>query len=270
MKTINNALNWGEAELRSVNIATFKLDASILLSKACQVSNVWLIAHGEDLINKSQLELYKKFIQRHVLGEPIAYITSIKEFFGLNFNVNPEVLIPRVETEAMVEQIVKLDKKGLKFLDLGTGSGAVAVAIAKNTKFLEINAADISEEAINIAKHNAKKLTPNKSIKFIRSNLFSNLDAKFDIIAANLPYVIPSLSNKKNLSYEPAIALYGGCDGLDIYRDFFKDVNNYLNNNGIIFCEADPAQYNKLEKLAKAEDLKLSKITEYISAFIKD
>ena len=255
MKTINDTLRWGELCLKKAGVTTFKLDTSILLRETIGVSVASLIAHGEDTVNKRQLKNYQVVIRRRAKGEPIAYILGTKEFYGLNFVVNPDVLIPRAETEAMVEQILSYDKKPLMFLDMGTGSGAIAIAVAKNSKQLTITAADVSLKAITIAKKNAKKLVPNKQIEFVGGNLFENINTKYDLIAANLPYVTQNTLYEQSLANEPPIALYGGQDGLDIYREFFSQVNNYINKGGVIFCEVDPNQYKKLTQFAKNVNL---------------
>ncbi len=185
---------------------------------------------------------YIKNVKRLILGEPLQYITGIQEFMKLNFLVTKDVLIPRPDTEILVEEVIRKAENisNPVILDLCTGSGAIAVSLAKYIKNVHICAVDISSKALEIAKKNAELNGVKNNIEFIESNLFDKIkERKFDIIVSNPPYIetetIKTLS--KDVQSEPKIALDGGKDGLDFYRKIADSGSKYLNRQGYICLE---------------------------------
>ena len=192
---------------------------------------------------------------------PYAYITGTKEFMGINFKVNEDVLIPRDDTEILVSKVIELIKEKtndsiIKILDMCTGSGCIAISIAHEFKNRNISvwATDISADALNVAKENA--LANDAKINFIQSDLFSELTNKFDIIVSNPPYIKSKVINslqREVKDNEPLIALDGGEDGLDFYKRISNDAKNYLNNNGILAFEIGFDQKEEIIKILQDE-----------------
>jgi len=259
--TLQQSLQYGTTILEKTSESP-ALDAEILLSFVLKKDRVFLFTYPEKKLNTRQWRQYKKLISRRKKHEPIAYITHHKEFYGLDFYVDCRVLIPRPETEKLVEKIINFlkDKKyyhslasrfsnllqnDLVICDIGTGSGCIAVSLAKNLPKAKIYAIDASKKALAVAKINAKKHKVFKQIKFVYSDLFSKIPPKikFDIIVANLPYLSKKEWQKTTLDirkYEPKFALIGGKKGKEIYKKLLKQAKKYLKENGKIFLENYP------------------------------
>ena len=247
------------------------LDAEVLLSFVLKKPKIWLYGHPEKNINKLQEKKLKNLVAKRLKGEPMAYLIGHKEFFGLDFKVNKNVLIPCPETELLVEEVLKsvpnsnppvtsadgsaLWRTGGQILnsitiaDIGTGSGNIAITLAKHLPSAKFFAVDISKNALRVAKKNAKKHNVNKRITFLTGPLLKPLPKKVDILVANLPY-IPS-QKARHLAHSPLIALDGGRDGLKFYQSLLKNAADYLKNDGKIFLEIDPSQTAKIKKLSK-------------------
>lgn len=241
MENIFNVLKQATVFLASHNIIEAQIDAEILLCEVLKIKRSSLPTIRQNLITPQQYQQYKSFLNRRVTGEPIDYIIGIKEFMDLNFKVNSDVLIPRQETELLVEQADKLIKeKNLKtMLDLCTGSGAIAVSLAFYND-ISVVASDISTKALQVAKHNATVNNVLNKIEFIESNMFDNIiGKKFDIIISNPPYVTTDEYNglQKEISFEPKNAFVAGKDGLDFYRIIAQKAKQYLNCKGILMLE---------------------------------
>ena len=231
--------------LNQNKIEDSNLKAKILLMHVLNVSKEYLLINKNKIIDEQKINEYKKFIKRLCEYEPIQYITNHQEFYGLDFYVDNNVLIPQPDTETLVEEVLKIllkDKKlnneKIKILDLCTGSGAIGITLAKKIKNSEVILSDISDEALKIAGKNANLNEVN--LKIIKSNLFNNIQTqKFDIIVSNPPYietnVIKSLSEE--VKKEPKIALDGGVDGLEFYKKISKDAKDYLNECGYLALE---------------------------------
>ena len=229
--TIRESLNKGMIILKSNNIETPKLKARLLLQYILKKDRQYLIVYDNKEIDKKQQWEYFINIEKLANGVPLQHITHTQEFMKMDFFVNENVLIPRPDTEILVEEVIEIAKKIDKprILDLCTGSGAIAISIAKNVPSAEVWAIDISEKALEVAKKNAHNLQA--KVKFKKSNLFSNINkTKFDIIVSNPPYIkkadIKLLSNE--VQKEPEIALDGGYDGLDFYRKISSQAIDYL------------------------------------------
>ena len=229
--TIRQLLTKGTIMLKSNNIESPKLKSRLLLQYILKKPRQYLIVYdNQDVDKKSQWE-YLVNIEKLTKGVPLQHITHRQEFMKMDFYVNENVLIPRPDTEILVEEVINIASKinNQKILDLCTGSGAIAISLKKKFPDAEIIGADISEKALEVAQKNAKNLDAN--VKFIKSNLFENIPkTKFDIIVSNPPYI-----KKEDIQYlseevkkEPLIALNGGTDGLSFYRKIANEAIEYL------------------------------------------
>lgn len=236
-------------KLAKSGLKTARLDALALLEFCTQLPKSHLLAHPEMPLNKLMVQQLNKLVQQRAKHVPLAYLTGHKEFYGLDFVVNKHVLIPRPETEQIVSLAIKHAPKNGQMLDVGTGSGCVAIAVARNRPDLNITASDISSKALQVARQNAK--SHHVSIQFVQSSLFLKISAKFDVITANLPYVSEKSITSPETAYEPKLALYSGNDGLDLYHKFFAQVGKHLNNRSQVIIEAETNQHQKLNNIAQ-------------------
>ena len=287
--TIRQALIFGTNRLKENDIGSASLDAEILLLHSLNQfkkinSKSWLYAHSEYKLKEKEKEIFFDFISKRQKYKPTAYIIKKKEFFSLDFYVDSRVMIPRPETELIVESMLSYfsqnflkqnNPKKLNIIDIGAGSGCIAVTLAKYLSLLKkfwgqnkIYALDISKEAIEIAKLNAKKHKVKKKIIFLQGNLLEPLcislarknylkkffSEQITAIAANLPYLNCKQyrnSQKEIKKYEPKGALYGGKNGLKYIKNLFKQLNFINPVNCILWLEIDPFQINETAKLAK-------------------
>jgi release factor glutamine methyltransferase len=245
--TIREALTVAAAQLaRDEHLrATATRDAELLLLHTLRITRVALIAHPDTELSTSQRTAYENSIARRLRHEPVQYIIGHQEFYGLTFHVTPAVLIPRPETEHLVETVLKLlpADKSVKIADVGTGSGAIAIAIAAHLPQAAITALDISPEALAIATSNAREHNLTDRIRFLQSDLLSGLDREagtFDAVVSNPPYIAetdrPTLHPQVR-EYEPATALFAGETGLEAYRRLIPQAYNALKPNGLLTLE---------------------------------
>lgn len=251
--TIFKSLSWAETYLKRFKIPEAKIDAEYLLSHILKCKRQELYLNSERQLTNQVINTFKGFIQKRSKREPLQYIISEEEFRGLTFKVTRDVLIPRPETEFLVEEAVKIIErqrakgKGQKaiIIDLCTGSGCIAVSIAKEIPDSKIYATDISEKALAVAKENAKRHGVEDRITFLQGSFLEplkdkRLEGRIDIILSNPPYV-----SKKDMGklqpevkeYEPSLALYGGEDGLDSYRRIIPQALTYLKKGGYLLLE---------------------------------
>jgi release factor glutamine methyltransferase len=264
--SIREILAEGISRLKSANLESPSLDASLLLAEALGVTRERLAAAGPEPAPEEARLRFGLFIGRRLSGECVAYILGRKEFRGLDFTVGPAVLVPRPDTETLVEaaldRLARLSPQapGLRILDLCTGSGAVAISLKRERPDLEVWAADISAEALAVARSNAARLLPAEGqeppIRFARGNLFDALEAPpaFSLITANPPYV-PSAEIEglaPEVKKEPRLALDGGADGLDIIRNIAAEAPRRLCPGGCLLLEADPRQMPAVAALLEA------------------
>ncbi|MGB4811689.1 MAG: peptide chain release factor N(5)-glutamine methyltransferase [Methylophilaceae bacterium] len=230
-----------------------KLEAQLLLQEALNVNHAWLIAHADNRLKTNEYATFEAMLNRRLTGEPIAYILGYREFYGLKFAVSPEVLIPRPDTETLVEAVLAkipmtIEESGIAFtvLDLGTGTGAIALAIAKYRDHANITAVDASQAALNVAKLNAKNLAIN-NVHFMLSHWYASLEnRRFDVIVSNPPYIESNDTHlsQGDLRFEPISALASGADGLDDIRQIINDCLIYLKPQGWLMLEHG---YNQAE-----------------------
>ena len=240
--TISDAIKKGMIELKNVNIEEPKLKARLLMQYVLNESRQYVIVNDMEQLDKAKEKQYLEEIKILKKGVPIEHITHQKEFMKMSFFVDNNVLIPRQDTEILVEEVIKIAKKinARKVLDLCTGSGAIAVSLAKYLPQAEITAIDISNDALKIAKKNAISNNVQNQITFISSDMFTNLgEEKFDIIVSNPPYIKTNVIKNLDIQVqsEPYIALDGGKDGLDFYKKIINESYQYLKYNGYLCLE---------------------------------
>ena len=247
-----NVSSWLKAAKKQVD----RLDAELILAYVLRVPRTFLHAHPDYEINEEEQKQADAFLERRAKHEPFAYITGRKEFYGRNFKVTRDTLIPRPETEALIDIIKPL--KPHKILDVGTGSGCIATTLALELPDSEVEAVDISENALIVARLNAQHLGVN-TIDFHQSDLLQNT-GKYDLIVANLPYVDREWDwLSPELTFEPETALYAENHGLALIKALIRQVANHLEPDGHLVLEADRSQHQDIIDFAKDYNLKPTK-----------
>ena len=274
--TARELLEWTEGYFRRQQIPSARLDAEILLAKALGVDRLGLLTKEfEELVDEDCRAAFRELVKRRGKKEPVAYLTGEKEFYSLPFEVTPAVLTPRPETELLVDEALALARElpgeRLRFLDLGTGSGNIAVALAVNAPTAEITAVDISPEALEVARRNAKKNNVEDRISFLEGDLFDALPpggVPFDLIASNPPYIAAaeeeSLMDDVRL-FEPRIALVDSRtpdgDGLGFFRAICEGLEGWLSESGAVIVETGESQAANVGQLFEAQGLQVVSIT---------
>jgi len=265
---IENILNQGTKILKANNIPNPHLDSEILLSESINKDKKHIILNLKEILNTKQLESFNSFIERRKNGEPIAYLIKKKEFWKDEFYVNKDVLIPRPDTELIIEQVLKIYSKQsqLQVLDIGTGSGCILLSILKERPNFYGTGIDISKKSINVSKFNANKLNLTNRTRFIHSSVDNFEIGKYDIVVSNPPYI--ELLNLKYLekdviNFEPKLALSGGFDGFSKIRKVISKAKNLVKRNGKFILEIGFNQKNKVKEILKKEGF-------YINKTVKD
>lgn len=252
--TIAKVLNWTKNYFEQNKIDTARLDAELIISYILEMKKIELYTQPEKILNKTELDKIHDLIKRRIKKEPIAYIIGYKHFYRDKFKVTPDVLIPRPETEFIVEAIEKMFTTDAKFslLDIGTGSGNLSVSLQKIFPNAQITASDINEKALDVARENEKEILQESKINFVLSDIFENIENKYDIIISNPPYipqaVFETLEDNVRL-YEPQVALVGGEDGLDFYKRFFQEFSQFITQDGHIFLETGVDIIDSVQKI---------------------
>lgn len=265
--TVKKCLSFGKTFLKNAEIESYSIDAEILLMEVLNFSKVQLFTKDDYVLSKDENKKYIELLNKRKNFMPVQYITNKCEFMGLDFKVNNHTLIPRSDTEILVECAIKfIEENNFKTaIDIGTGSGAISVSIAKYCKNINVTAVDISEEALKIAQENASQNAVSNKIYFIQSNVFDKITSKFDIIISNPPYIktdiIKTLMPQVK-DFEPVSALDGGIDGLFFYKKIISECKNYLNANGVIIFEIGYDQANAVSELLKNENFSKIKVTK--------
>lgn len=236
--TFREAMCFGEEKLNTAGIVDAKSDAWLLLTYVCKIDRTFYYVHMDEAMNPEIFAEYEAILNKRAEHVPLQYITGEQEFMGIPFHVNESVLIPRQDTETLVEEALKIVRPGMKVLDMCTGSGCILISILKNVVDVQGFGYDISKQAINVAKENAK--LNNVNAVFERSDLFEEVMEQFDVIVSNPPYiptdVIGGLMPEVAV-YEPLQALDGKEDGLHFYRRIVKDALEFLKPDGKLLFE---------------------------------
>ena len=257
---INKLLNTGSNHLKNSNIFTHKLDSEILLSKILNQTREELLINLDKKVSLKNIKQFNKLIKRRSNREPIAYILRKKEFWSKNFEVNKNTLIPRPETELMVEKIVNIFQNKKPFiLDIGTGSGCILISILSELKEALGIGVDISNNGIKIAIKNSKKHQLLNKIRFYRKSFTQIFNYKFDLIVSNPPYIVSK--DMRNLEddikkFEPKLALDGGNDGLDVIKKVIYKSKTILKVKGMLALEIGNEQFKKVSKILNENKFK--------------
>jgi release factor glutamine methyltransferase len=237
--------------LNSGNIENASIAAEVLLKYVLNVDTIGLYQRFEHTINPEEIEILQKLLERHLKGEPIAYITGHKEFYGIDLYVDNRVLIPRPETELLVDKAMEIVRNiEIKTVaDIGTGSGAIAISLALNLPYVKIFATDISTQALELALINCRKHNVQEKIILLEGDMLEPLPEPVELIVANLPYVKELDLNELSIKYEPKIALDGGVDGLDQIGRFIPGVRSKLKVGGLLLMEIGSGQADPVNKL---------------------
>jgi len=260
VKTYENALAWGQAALGM--LPNGKNEARIILSYATGLSSTEFITRAKELMNNEDFSEYEKRIYMRIEGVPLQYIVGMQEFMGLPIRVNPSVLIPRLDTEILVEQVLaEIERKGVqkpRVLDLCTGSGAIGIAIAAKVPDAVVTMMDVSEPALRTAMGNASLNGVSRRCIFVQSNMFDAIpeDRVYDVIVCNPPYIKSDVIDTLEVEvkdHEPRMALDGGADGLDYYRVIANEASMYLKSGGTLALEIGSDQAADVRKLLNRE-----------------
>lgn len=253
--TIKQLLNKGMIMLKSNQIESPKLKARLLLQYVLNKKREQLIIYDNEQITVEQEKAYMQNIEKLIKGIPLQHITNSQEFMKMNFFVNSDVLIPRPDTEILVEEVIKLgkEKRNSSILDLCTGSGAIAVSIAKYLPNAKVYASDISLKALEVAKLNARNNEVQDKIEFINSDLFEKIEGKFDIIVSNPPYIRTEVIKKLDMEVqkEPILALDGGKDGLNFYRKIVEEAYSHLKYDSYLCFEIGYDQKEEVTEIVE-------------------
>lgn len=248
--TYKQAEQQGEQLLQAAGIADAKIDAWLLLEMVAKIDRSFYFMHTNDEVDPEVLTEYKRVVEKRAEHVPLQYITGEQEFMGMAFKVNSNVLIPRQDTETLVEEALKVIGPQMDVLDLCTGSGCILLSILKNAPTVRGTGSDVSKQALLVAKENAK--LHNLEAEWVRSNLFDNVSGQFDVIVSNPPYIAQAeiLTLMPEVGqFEPVQALDGGVDGLDFYRKIVEQAPQYLKENGYLFFEIGWDQGTQVQQL---------------------
>lgn len=266
--TIDQWLYQAANSLEQSGIDSHRLDAEVLLADVLERDRVHLHAHGEDTLTAEQLAVADTLLQRRRQRIPIAYILGHKEFYGRDFIVSPDVLIPRPETETLVELFLDVPLSDhASIVDIGTGSGAIAITLKLERPTLAVTATDISKPSLTIAGRNAARL--GADIDFVQGNLLEPIHEPVDAIIANLPYVDPAWVRSPETEYEPSQALFAPKSGLALISQLIRQAAQLQASKSYMLLEADPRQHDQITTVAAAGRYSLLTIRDYALVFQK-
>lgn len=264
--TISSLLNWTVNYFKSKNIESARLDAEVLLSHVLGQERIYLYVHFDEPMQQDELNKFREYVKKRAQHVPVAYIIGEREFMGLPFKVTPDTLIPRPDTEILVENVLaNVDKnKEMMIADIGTGSGAIILSLLANLPNAAGKTVDIAPKAIEVAKENAVNLHVDDRCEFFTGDLFAPLQGdKFDVIVSNPPYIpqkdIAGLEDDVK-AYEPVSALTDGGDGLSYYRRLLGEGRAYLKENGFIALEIGIYQSKAVKRMAEENGWKNIKV----------
>ena len=265
---IESLLSEGISILKDNKIANPQLDSEVLLSNTINKDKKHIILNPKEVLKLEHIKIFKNLIERRIKKEPVAYLINKKDFWKDEFIVNKDVLIPRPDTELIVEQVLKIYSKNsqLQVLDIGTGSGCILLSILKERPNFYGTGIDVSKKSINVSKLNANQLNLKNKVKFFHSSVDNFKIGKYDLVVSNPPYI--ELFNLKYLekdviNFEPKLALSGGFDGFSKIRKVINNAKNLIKKNGKFILEIGFNQKNKVKKILKEEGF-------YVNKAIKD
>ena len=265
---INSAVIEATNVLKDKSILSAQLDTEILMAKALDKDREYIILNHDKVLNNENLEYFKKLVSERATRKPIAYLLKKKSFWNSEFYVNKNTLIPRPDTEIILEQILKFtkNKNYLNILDIGVGSGCILLSVLKERKNFYGTGIDISRKSLDICKMNAKKLLLNRRVKFFKSDVDKFAIGKYDLVVSNPPYIKTcdlKYLESDVIKFEPKLALDGGLDGLSVIRKVIKKSSELLKKNGKFILEIGFDQKNKVIKLLNNKGF-------YINSTVKD
>jgi release factor glutamine methyltransferase len=265
--TVGEARKEAGEWLHKNGVTSNRLDSELLLAHVLNKDRSWVLAHEDHELTAEERQMYAIIVQKRTKRIPLVHLTGKREFYGIEIKITPDVLTPRAETEKLVEWVINDAPKNSTLIDIGTGSGALAIAIGLNRPDIIITATEVSLPALRVARINADNY--NLELNLIESDIWKSVEGKFSTVIANLPYLRDDAKEilMEEVKYEPEIALFGGKDGLDLYRRLFKNILDHLNPGGILFLECDPWQHEALIELAKQYDFKIVKESYFILGF---
>lgn len=246
--------------------ATPILDAEILMAHILGIDRHKLVLYQNTIIDKRILTRFKRLLSRRLKSEPVAYIVGYKEFYSLPFKVNKHVLIPRPETELLVDCAIYHAKQHATLIDIGTGSGAIAIAIKYNRPDCSVWATDISKDALKVAKQNANTILGKNKIKFLQSSLFDSIPPMiFDVIVSNPPYISPDIyyQLQKDVHYEPKEALLAFDNGFGIIKALIEKAHTFLSDNGLLIIEIGEDLSPRIQDIATLYNFSISILKDY-------
>lgn len=276
-RTVSELLNSACLKLRSAGLETPVLDAEVLLAFCLEEGRTGLLTHPEKIVRRAAEDRFSSLLERRSKGEPVAYLTGQKEFWSLDYSVDRRVLIPRPETEILVEEALRFargnfDRTGrVSILEIGTGSGAISVALASELPCADITATDDSGEALEVASTNAARNNLTRRIIFVKGSFFEPVTGKFDLILSNPPYI--SEAEYAGLSrevrdFEPVAALVAGPDGTECLAAIIAGARGFLKPGGALFLEIGALQKQKIEEILKKEGYnRIAFQTDYAGIF---
>jgi release factor glutamine methyltransferase len=274
--TIARAITEASRTLHTAGISDERLTANVLLGHILDLDRAQLLVRSKEVLDPASYQTFLKLIERRAAGEPVQYLTGHQEFYGLDFKVTPDVLIPRPETEFLVEQVISLAQSNsqphhasLTLVDAGTGSGCIAVTLAHHLKNAQVLATDISRAALAIAQENAARHKAESQIEFLEGDLFAplagrGLENAIDFIVSNPPYIpfkdLPTLPREVR-DFEPHAALFADENGLWFYKRLLDEGHVYLKSGGYLVCEIGHTQLEPIKQFINISNWKLEAIT---------
>jgi len=265
---IQSAINEGTTILKNSYIKTFKLDTEILMAKALGSNREYIILNNKKILNDDSLDYFKRLIKERARGKPIAYLINKKFFWDYEFYINKNTLIPRPDTEIIIEESLRLTKHKNKInvLDIGVGSGCILLTILKERKNSYGTGIDISKKSLDISKINAKNLNIESRVKFYKTDIDKFVKGKYDLVVSNPPYIKScdlKYLERDVVNFEPKLALDGGLDGLSKIRKVINKCSELIKKNGKFILEIGSDQKNKVIKLLNEKGF-------YINSTLKD
>jgi release factor glutamine methyltransferase len=268
--TINELMLSAAKELNTGGIGTARLDALVLLEDVTGLDRAWLLARPDHKLSPSELTKLTKLLKRRAEHEPLAYVRKKTEFYGREFIITPVVLEPRPESETMIDLLKKLTKSPNwparpRIADVGAGSGALGITAKLELPDTQVELLEIDPPALKIAQKNVEKYTTD--IRVIRSDLLESASQDNNVLLCNLPYVPDSHKVNEAAGHEPKIAIFGGPDGLDVYRRLFDQIQKFKKRPLFILTESLPPQHSDLAAIAEKADYRLAETDDFIQVF---